>query len=249
MRIGGVGLLAFYGRGHSDCGVQPALVVPPVSPYGNALSSLLAYVPSVPVDELVLQGEEERLSRGVVQCLATCVSEVLDHHTVVGADFLNLAGVHAAVSCSAGGVCVVGLGRAGGWRRYRRVWVTCWMAWACFWTLLWQQGIKHEVGYVGRPALVPRQDVVGVTDLWSEAATDAAAVSAVQSQLLGLGRHSLGSAHIEALAVGPEDHWDDGRVAGDATQPVHLDRDTVQCLLSLSPGIMMAKYTSVIRAC
>lgn len=87
----------------------------------------------MPVDELVLQGEEERLGRGVVQHLATCVSDVLDHHTVVGADFLNLAGVHAAVSCSAGGVCVVELGRAGGW-------VSCWMVWACLWTLLWQRG-------------------------------------------------------------------------------------------------------------
>jgi 4-aminobutyrate aminotransferase-like enzyme len=46
----------------------------------------------------------------------------------------------------AGGVCVAGLGRAGGRRRYRRVWVSCWMVWACFWTFLWQRCIKAQGG-------------------------------------------------------------------------------------------------------
>ena len=88
--------------------------------------------------------------------------------------------------------------------------------------------------------------MVGVAHLWSEAAADEAAVSAVQSQFVGLGGGSSGSTHIEGLAVGREDHRDDVRVAGDATQPVDLGGDAVQCLLSLSQEIMMAKYSSVI---
>ena len=65
MRIGGVGLFISYGRDYTDWGVQPALVVPATKPRGNALSGLLACVPSVTVDELALQGGEGRLGRGV----------------------------------------------------------------------------------------------------------------------------------------------------------------------------------------
>ena len=81
LRIGGVGLFAFYGRDHSYCGVQPALVVRAVDPRGDVLSDLLACVPSAPIDESAEQGGEGRLGWHVVQCLATFVSVVLNNHT------------------------------------------------------------------------------------------------------------------------------------------------------------------------
>ena len=65
MGIGGVGVFVFYGRDHSDCGVQPVVVVPAADPHGDLLSGLGFGCPGAAVDELVLEGGEERLGGGL----------------------------------------------------------------------------------------------------------------------------------------------------------------------------------------
>lgn len=82
---------------------------------------------------------------------------------------------------------------------------------------------QHEVGDVGGSVVVPPGDVVGVTGAGSHAAADALLVSDEQGQLLGGGGGSLLSSHIQRLAVGCEDGWDDAGVAGDVSEIVDVD--------------------------
>jgi len=70
MRIRGVDKFVFYGRDHADGGVEAVVVVPAADPHGDFLAGLGSGGLGAPVDELVLEGGEERLGRSVVQGVA-----------------------------------------------------------------------------------------------------------------------------------------------------------------------------------
>ena len=76
---------------------------------------------------------------------------------------------------------------------------------------------QGEVEQTGGSAVDPMSDVVRVAPLRRPPAAweGAALVSGPQRGQQGWGHESLGSAHIEGLALAAQDHGDDGRIAGE----------------------------------
>ena len=82
---------------------------------------------------------------------------------------------------------------------------------------------QHEVGDIGGAVVVPPIDVVSVACAGSHATADAALVSDVEGELLGMGGGSLLSPQVQRLAVGSEDGGHNSGVAGDVPELVIFD--------------------------